>query len=236
MKLRTLAIVQLALWSVLGSSAIAADQANLYLVHGIPGRAIPGNLDPALPIDILVNGESCLVRGLTFTNTTGPFTLSPGRYDLRISPANPDAPCTNPPLIDSQVTLTAGASVSVVAAISASQPVPLDFREDLFALPPGNARFVFLQSADAPTLRATLTQVHVKHAKTFTLTADRGGQQEADVPAGTYLVQVYAAGSTTVMTSQQIGLGDGYATFTYATGAADTSSLVLVNRVIRAAF
>ena len=233
MNRRTHAILQLALWFALGASAIAADHADLYFVHGIPGRAIAGNLDPALPIDVLINGESCLVQGLTFTNTTGPFPLSPGRYDLQISPANTDAPCANPPVLDSQVTLTSGASVSVVAAISAGQPVPLDFAGDLFPLTRGSARFVFIQSADAPTLQVTLTQVRVKHPKSFTVTADRGAQAEAIVPAGTYLVRVFAADSTALLTSEQIGLGDRYSTFTYATGVAENNSVVLVNRVIR---
>jgi len=88
MKFRNRAVLQLALWFALGACSFAANNAYLYVVHGIPGRDIADNLNPGLPIDILVNGESCLVRGLTFSNTSGPFTFSPGLYDVQIGWAN----------------------------------------------------------------------------------------------------------------------------------------------------
>src|ERR1035441_10903197 len=101
MKFRTRVVLQLAaLLLALGASAFAANDAYLYIVHCIPGRDIADNLNPGLPVDILVNGKSCLVRGLTFGNTTGPFTLSAGTYEVQISLANTLAPCTNPAVIE----------------------------------------------------------------------------------------------------------------------------------------
>src|SRR5208337_2012689 len=106
---RTRVVLQLAaLCLALGASAFAANNAYLYIVHGIPGRDIADNLNPGLPIDILVNGKSCLVHGLTFGSTSGPFTLAAGTYDVQISLANTLEPCTNAALITSQVTLTPG--------------------------------------------------------------------------------------------------------------------------------
>src|SRR5271156_1017812 len=103
MKLRTRVVLQLAaLCLALGASALADSNAYLYIVHGIPGRDIADNLNPGLPIDISVNGE-CLIRGLTFGNTSGPLTLAAGTYDAQISPANTLAPCTNAAMLDSQV-------------------------------------------------------------------------------------------------------------------------------------
>jgi hypothetical protein len=237
MKLRTRVVLQLAaLCFALGASGFAADDAYLYIVHGIPGRDIADNLNPGLPVDILVNGKSCLVHGLTFGNTTGPFTLSAGQYDVQISMANTLAPCTNTPMIDSQVTLTAGANVSAVAALSGGQPALLDFTDNLSPVTPGKARFVFVNSADAPALQATLTQLYVKNPKTFTLTANPDTQAPSIVPAGTYLVQVVAAGSTTVLASEQIGLADQSATFVYAAGQAANNSVGLINRAIRDVF
>jgi len=237
MKLRTRVFTQLAaLLLALGASAFAADNAYLYIVHGIPGRDIADNLNPGLPVDILVNGESCLVRGLTFGNTAGPFTLSAGTYDVQISLANTLAPCTNAPTIASQVTLAAGASVSTVAAISGGQPTLLEFADNLSPVAPGNARFVFAQSADAPALQAKLTQLFVKHPKTFTVTANPGAQAAISVPADTYLVQVFAVGSTTVLASEQIFLADQSVTFTYAAGEAANNSVGLVNRAVRDVF
>lgn len=235
MKLRSLAVLQLALWFALGASSFAANNAYLYLVHGIPGRDVADNLNPGFPIDILISGD-CLVRGLTFGNTSGPLSFSAGTYDVQISDANSLAACTNPPVITSQVTLTSGASVSAVAALSGGQPTLLQFADNLSPVAPGNARFVFANAANAPALEATLTQVNVKNPKTFTLTADPDAQAIASVPAGTYLVQVVATGSATVLASEQIDLGDQSATFTYAAGEAANNSVGLINRVVRDVF
>lgn len=236
MKLHTRVVLQLAaLCLALGASAFAANDGYLYIVHGIPGRDIADNLNPGLPIDILVSGD-CLVRGLTFGNTAGPFSFSVGTYDVQISLANSLAPCTNAALIDSQVTLTPGAGVSAVAAISGGQPTLLDFSDNLSAVTPGNARFVFVNSANAPALKTTLTQLFVKNPRTFTITASPGAQQAAIVPAGTYLVRVVAVGSTTVLASEQIDLADQSATFTYAAGEAANNSVGLINRPVRDVF
>jgi len=63
MKLRTRVVLQLAaLLLVLGAFSFASDDAYIYIVHGIPGRDVADNLNPGFPIDILVNGKSCLVH------------------------------------------------------------------------------------------------------------------------------------------------------------------------------
>jgi hypothetical protein len=234
MKLRTRVFTQLAtLVLALGISAFAVDDASLYIVHGIPGRDVAANLNPGFAIDVLVNGKSCLVRGLTFGNTSGPFTVVAGTYDVQISMANTLAPCSNPAILDSQVTLAAAANVSAVAAISSGQPALLQFTDNLTPVAPANSRFVLANSADAPELQATLIQLFVKKPKTFTVTANPGAQDIISVPAGTYLVQVTAVGSTTVLSSQQIFLADQNATLAYAAGQAANNSVGLVIRVIR---
>jgi len=205
-------------------------------VHGIPGRDLADNFNPGLPVDVLINGKSCLIHGLTFGNTSGPFTLAAGTYDVQISLANTLAPCTNAVMIDSQVILTAGESVSAVAAISGTEPVLQVFTDDLLPVAPGNGRFVLINSADAPALQATLTQVGVKNPKTFTVSASPDAQAAIGVPAGNYLVQITAAGSTTVLTSEQINLADQSVTLSYASGEALNNSVGLVNRVIRDVF
>jgi hypothetical protein len=89
MKLRTRVVLQLAaLCFVLAAYGFAADDAYLYIVHGIPGRDISDNLNPGFPVDVLIAGESCMPRGLTFANTSGPLSFSPGTYEVQISNAN----------------------------------------------------------------------------------------------------------------------------------------------------
>ena len=153
MKLRTRVCFQLAaLCFVLAAYSFAADNAYLYIVHGIPGRDIADNVNPGFPIDVLIDGESCLARGLTFDNTSGPLSFAAGTYRVQISEDNTLAPCTNPVIIlDSEVTLKSGESVSAVAAISGGEPTLLLFTDNLSPLPPGYGRFVLAQTADAPT-------------------------------------------------------------------------------------
>lgn len=235
MKLRTRVVMQLATLLLLGAFSFAADNAYLYIVQGIPGRDIADNVNPSLPIDVLIQGE-CTVRGLAFDTISGPLSFSPGTYDVQISEANTLAPCTNPALITSQVTLTAGQSVSAVAAISGGTPTLLPFTDNLSPVAPSYARFEFAQAADAPALQATLTQLFVKNPKTFTVTADPDTEKAISVPDGTYMVQITAVGDATVLTSEQIDLSDQSATLTYAVGEAANNSVALVYRVIKGVF
>jgi hypothetical protein len=235
MKLRTRVFTQLAALFLLGTFSFAADDAYLYIVHGIPGRDMSDIVNPSFPIDVLFEGD-CVVHGLAFGSISGPLSFSAGTYDVQISEANTLAPCTNPALISSQVTLTSGQSVSAVAAISGGEPALLQFLENLAPVLPGNTRFVLVQAADAPALQATLTQRDVTNPKTFTLTANPDTQQWFGIPYGTYLVQITAVGSTTVLASQQIVMNDQSVTLAYAVGEAANNSVELVYRIVNGVF
>jgi hypothetical protein len=236
MKLRRIRVfLQLAaVCLLLGAYGLAAETSYLYIVQGIPGRDISDTLNPGLPIDVLLNGESCQPRGLTFGTSNGPFSFSPGTYEVQISQSNTLAPCTNTPIIDSQVTLAPGATVSAVTAISGGQPALLTFTDDLSPVTPGNARFVFANAADAPPLQATLTLVGGKNK--YTVTASSGKQQAITVPEGIYLVQVVVAGKSTVLASEQVGLLGQSATFTYAAGEAANNVLGMISRTVQGVF
>jgi hypothetical protein len=236
MKLRTRVVLQVAaLCFVLGASGFAADNAYLYIVNGIPGRDIAANLNPGFPVDVLISGV-CQSRGLAFGSTDGPLSFSAGTYEVQISDASTLAPCTNPPIIDSEVTLTSEASVSAVAAVSTGQPTLLQFANSFSLVAAGNARFVLAHAADAAELLATLTQVGVTKPKTFTVTADAGKEGTVTVPAGTYLVEVVVDGSTTVLASETINLPSQSATFTYAAGESANNSVGLVNKTVQLVF
>jgi hypothetical protein len=235
MKLRTRVFTQIAALLLLGAFSFAADNAYLYVVDGIPGRDIADNVNPSLPVDVLIDGD-CAIRGLTFGSISGPLSFSAATYNVQISEANTLAPCTNSALITSQVTLTAGQSVSAVAAISGGEPTLVQFTDNLSPIAPSDARFVLVQAADAPALEATLTQLDVKSPQTFTVTAKPGKQAVITVPAGTYRVQITAAGSTTVLTSVNINLSNQSATFAYATGEAANNSIELVDRTVQGVF
>jgi len=220
---------------VLAAYGFAADNAYLYIVNGIPGRDIASNLNPTYPIDVLISGV-CQSRGLAFGIVDGPLSFSPGTYDVQLSEANTLAPCTNPAIIDSQVTLTGGTTMSAVAAVSTGQPSLMLFTDGLAKVTAGNARFVLSHAADAAGLQATLTQVGVTKPKTFTVTADPGKEGTITIPADTYLVQVVLTGSTTVLASETINMADQSVSLTYATGEAANNSVGLVNKTVQLVF
>jgi len=221
---------------VLGAYGFAADDAYLYIVHAIPGRDIAGTANPSFPVDVLINGETCIPRNAAYGTVYGPYSFSPGTYEVLISATNTLAPCTNPPIISSEVTLAGGASVSAVVAISGGQPALLPFTDNLAPVTAGDARFAFTNTADAPALQATLTQVGVAKPKVFTVTASPGKQEAINVPYGTYLVTVVASGSTTVLATEEIVLANQSATFTYAAGESANSSVGLFNKTVLAVF
>jgi uncharacterized protein DUF4397 len=236
MKLRTRVVWQLAtLCFVLAAYGFAADNAYLYIVHGIPGLDIASNVSPAFPVDVLISGV-CVPRNLAFDIVSGPYSFSPGTYAVQVSDANTLAPCTNPTIIDSQVTLSAGKSVSAVLTIGGGQPTLLQFSDDLPAVTAGYARFTFVQAAEAGTLEATLTQPNVSNPKSYTVTAAAGSQQGIKVPEGTYLVQVFVSGGSTVLASETILLAKQSAGFAYAVGEAANSSLELINKTVQGTF
>ena len=74
MKLRRIRVcLQLAaVCLLLGAYGMAAETSYLYIVQGISGRDISDTLNPGLPIDVLLNGESCQPRALTFGTSNGP--------------------------------------------------------------------------------------------------------------------------------------------------------------------
>jgi hypothetical protein len=236
MRLRTRVVLQLAALCFVLAAYGFADNGYLYVVHAIPGRDVAANFNPGLPVDVLINGKTCIARSLAFGTIDGPFTLAVGTYDVQISTANTLTPCSNAALIESQVTLTSGASVSAVAALSAGSPTLLTLTADLAPVSSGNARFVLAQAADAPALQATLTQVNVKKPKTFTVIASPGDEQAISVPAGTYDIQIAAVGGSTVLTSEQIGLPGQSVTFTYVAGSSANNSVGLVNKTVRDVF
>jgi hypothetical protein len=236
MKLRTRVVLQLAaLCFVLAAYSFAADNAYLYIVHGIPGRDVAANSNPGFPVDVLIDGV-CQTRGLAYGSTDGPLTFSPGTYDVQISAANTLAPCTNTPVIDAEITLTAGENVSAVAAISTGTPTLLRFSDNLSPVAAGKARFVLTDAAEGGELLATLTQLGVANPVSFTVTADPGKEGAITVPAGTYVVQVVLDGTTTVLASETIALPNLSTTFTYAAGEVANGSVGLFNKAVQEVF
>lgn len=226
-----LAVVCLAL----SAASFAADNAYLYIVHGIPGRDVAANLNPGLPIDVQLNDDVCYVKGLGFGSTSGPLTLPAGRLEVKISWANSLAPCTNPSVVDTKVTLSADKNVSAVVALDGSgAPSLVTFTDNLSTVTAGNGRLIIANAADAPALQLTLTQLGVKDPITHTYTANPGKEITVDLPVGSYSLQT-TSGTTTTLLGNVIADNQSV-DLTYIVGSASNNSVSLVTRVIRDVF
>lgn len=194
------------------ASASAADDATVYVVHGIPD----------LPVDVYVNGALTLDDFQPET-VAGPLDLAPGSYDVAITAA--DATDDSSPLLTAKATVAAGDNVSLVANLDASgSPTVTAFVNDVSTVPAGESRVVVRHVAAAPAVdvraggKVVLSDVTNPNAGSLT------------VPAGTVSADVTLAGTDTVVIGPaDLSLAEGTATFVHAVGSASDGTLGLVS-------
>jgi Domain of unknown function (DUF4397) len=231
-----LIVVGVALGAIGQAATTTTEDASLYLVHGIPGRDVSATLNPQFPVDVFVNDSVCYLKGFTFGSSSGPLELPAGSYDIKISMANSLAPCTNPPIVESEVKLGAGGTTTAVAALSSGSPALLTFVDNLKTVKTGESRFTLANAADAGALTVTLTQEFVKNPVKRTITIKPGDQTSIDLPLGTYSVQAEASAGGTPLVSTAVFGGNQAADLMYFVGSATNGSLSLVQRSIQDVF
>ncbi|SPE31059.1 conserved exported hypothetical protein [Acidobacteriia bacterium SbA2] len=165
------------------NSALAqSPNASVYVVHGIPGHDVSENLDPALPVDVQVNGSICLLQGFKFGDIAGPLTIPAGNYNFTISLANTVDPCSNPALLTADgVALAEGENASVVAYLNAEgAPGVTKFDNNLSPTPAGQSRVIVQHTANAPAVDITVVrQYYYSPLKPTTIPNVSNGQQAA---------------------------------------------------------
>ena len=155
--------------------------ASITLVHGVPG----------LLVDIYVNGGSP-VEDVAFT-TVATVPGQTGKNSVAIRAAN--APASSAPVLARTFYLRENQSKSVVAHLTAvRQPQADRLRQRPVPLAPGTARVTVRHTAAAPAV-----DIVVDNSATLVPGLTNPRQAKADVPAGDYLVDVRAAGTTTAV-------------------------------------
>lgn len=203
-------------FAVLGASpAAAADTAEVFVVHGVPG----------LTVDVYVDGQRALDDFQPET-VAGPLDLPAGSHDVAITAA--DAADASSPVLTATADLAAGNSYSLVAHLTADgTPTITPYSNDISSVPAGQARLVVRHDAAAPT-------VDVRAGGTVVLAdVTNPNQGGLTVPAGTVSADVVLAGTSTVAIGPaDVTLTEGTATFVHAVGSADEGTLALVSFVI----
>jgi hypothetical protein len=215
-------------FGVLCARNAMAQEAYLYFGHGLTGHDVSSTLNPDLPIDVLINGRSCLVTGAVAESFSGPFTMPPGSYAVTISLANTTAPCTNAPAIAGKMVVDANQSAALIASIGLNNQltgyvVPID----LSPVPPGKTRIIFTNAATVPAVG-------------FDITGESGDKYSIPaIPPGATRSIIVPSGlaSAAAVSGSSVLLGPGYillpargALMAVTVGSTATSSFNVVGR------
>jgi hypothetical protein len=226
-----LTLVLALLCAAMSTAALASENAYLYLVQGIPGLDYSTTTDPQFPVDILINDEVCYAHGLAFGTIDGPLTLAAGAYDVKVSVANSLAPCTNSPLVDSTVTISAGGNVSAVFALdSTGTPTLESFSNSFKPVTAGDGRILFALAADSPAVQVVLENTTTE--KSYTYSVNPGALLNESLPAGNYTVEVNE-GTTTLIPSTSVNLSSQSVTMLFAIGEASNNTMTLETKTVK---
>ena len=148
--------------------ALAQATTTAYVVHGIPGEDL--GLDPALPVDVNVEGLGCAISAFSFGDRVGPLNVPAGEYDITVSLADAEEPCSGAAVISLEgVPLAAGANSTIIAHRTADgSPGPGDvlslgitaglFSNDFSPTARGKARLIAHHTALAPTVEVVVSR------------------------------------------------------------------------------
>jgi hypothetical protein len=218
-------------------AAAASGSASFLVVHGIPGRDVGKTIDPALPVDVLINGSLCLLKGLTFGDIAGPFDVPAATYTVAISLANPISPCSNAAVISASVTLNSGDFGAVVAELSTKgEPTAGVYPIDVSSVGSGKVRFVTAHAADAPAVTVTAESLGAKSEK-VSFKIKPGDTKVSEVPFRPAFALTISAGGKTVAGPIDAGnAGDQSLIFAAAVGNAATGSVTILTKLLRSVF
>lgn len=215
---------------LLGGTAIAQNTATVYVVHGIPGADLGPGFDPALPVDIEVEGVGCALQGFTFRSIAGPLSLPAGSYNINVKPANSTAPCSEPTLLPASATVAAGSAYSVVAhLLEGGAPAVSAFGIDLSAAP-GSARVIAHHTANAPAVDITLARNGSPRSPSATLANVSNGAQASPLfrPGNWQLTIAAAGGSPVVVDAAPLQFRPFKAYLVFAVGSLTNSTFELL--------
>jgi Domain of unknown function (DUF4397) len=168
----------------------------LYLVHAAPGRNISATTNPALPVDISINGQTCAVKGATFGDVVGPIVGPAGSYAIKVTLANTANPCSGTSVFEVSQNLTAATVTFGVLGVNASNQVSGQFfQPDVSAIPAGQSRVVIANVTDV-ALSAALTGMATSETNSISNIAPNTSQT-AVAPSGAYAGGIFLTGTET---------------------------------------
>lgn len=180
------------------------------------------HMAPGAPnVDVAVDDHRAFAN-LAFKAATDYAPVPAGRRNVKVTPAN----AAQPVVIDANLDLQAGARYTVVATGEGSGIQALVLNDNIDAPPAGQAKVRLVHaSPDAPAVDVAAQGGPVL----FRNVAFRGVGDYANVPAGTYTLEVRPTGQTTaVLTVPNVALSSGQNVTIFAAGKAGDQTLAAV--------
>ncbi|MBI1348980.1 DUF4397 domain-containing protein [bacterium] len=233
-----------AVWACSPQSALAQfNSGELYFAHGLPGDALDTeqlDVPNTLPVDVCVgiqgtNTLNCVFSNVTFSNFRGPLDVTPGVYQVVVSPANQNNPGSNPAIITGTVAIRARQSFTFVAHVAAGGgPKGTSFLNDTSRIASTKSRVTVRQTAALGAVDVALVSP-LGLPGTAALGLVNGTQSSAnEVMAGPFLATMTPDGKpgTILLGPQLTTLSPLNAYFVYAVGSPDSDTVqFLVQRV-----
>jgi hypothetical protein len=226
-----IASTALIMLTVAASGDSTAADASVNVVHGIPGQDL--GQDPALPVDVLVDNEHCVLRAITFGQVLGPIPLSPGTHNFKISMSDYRSPCGNTPDLDFDFDFEEGEKASVVAHLTADGDATVSkFANELsgFRLPIV-PRIVLHHTAALPALDVAVRRSLPDSPGLVVLGFSNGDQSMRGMRGGEWQGYFTQAGTNVILFGPvDITLNQYTATLLYLVGSAENGTLTLISK------
>ena len=195
-------------------SAAFADDAQVTVVHGVPG----------VTVDVWANGEP-LLPGFEPGTVTDPVSLPAGTYDIQIFAAGADPETDEPVIPVGDVEVTEGLNASIIAHLTPEgDPTATVFVNDTSEVAAGEARLTVRHTAAFGAVDILAGGNAIFEGVT------NPNEGTVDVPAGDYDVAVTAAGDPDTVAAEVAGFGlaEGANTIVYAIGDPSADSFELL--------
>ena len=210
------ALLAASLWGI-GGPAQAADNAQVSILHGVPGATV----------DVYANGNP-LLKNFKPGTLTDPQSLPAGSYDLKVVKAG-DGADGDAVIEADNVKVPGGANITVVAHLNEDgDPSLTPFVNDVSKIPAGKARITVRHTAAAPAV-----DVRAGGDPVFT-NLSNPDEKSAEVDAGTVKADVVLKGTDDVVIGPaSLNLAEGTSTIVYAWGSAEDDNLKLAVQTVK---
>jgi hypothetical protein len=176
LKLALLAAGALALAGVAITPSYAANDTEIYIVQGLPGK----------DLDVAIDGES-VAEGVKTASVSGPFKVKPGSRMVTFSE-------NGKTVLENTFSIKEGSKADIVAHLPASSsgdPLVTVYKYDAVKVPEGKAQLVVSHVAAVPP-----ADIRVNDQVLFANIAN-GESLQLVVPVATYKVTIVPTGETT---------------------------------------